>query len=186
MFTTAFFYSVSGGTAAGIDADCDGVDDFAEPALWEQLVFAAASSVLQLPASVLLTVLFGMAGNACFMWRYFPIWRELELRKVAEVHLGSKVGDLRRKLQVMQTSLANWLETTTEHVSPDDFDQLRMVCELLGDDRAEEIVDEVLEGRRAIASGRFAEQVDAAKRFGAAAGEQVVADSPPSHSAVSR
>lgn len=155
MFAAAFFYSVSGADYSGVDADCDGVDDFVPLELWEQALFAIISSILQLPASVLLTVLFGMAGNACFVWRYFPIWRELELRKVAEVHLGSKVGELRRRLQVLQTSLANWLETTNDHVGVEDVEQLRMVCELLGDEDGDELIDQVLDGRTSLGNERM-------------------------------
>ena len=116
MFVTAFFYSVSGAATTGIDEDCDGEDDFTPLPLWEEAVFAIMASVLQTPATVILTVLFGAAGDACFLARYFPIWRELELRKVAEVHLGHKVSELRRKLQVLQTTLANWIETTADVV----------------------------------------------------------------------
>lgn len=133
MFATAFFYSVTGATAAGIDEDCDGQADFEPLALWEQAVFSVMASLLQLPASVILTVLFGMAGDACFLWRYFPIWRELEIRGVAEVHLGSKVGKLRRRLQVLQTSLANWIERTDDAVTMHHLNQLKRICRLLGD-----------------------------------------------------
>jgi len=147
MFVTAFFYSVSGVAPTGIDEDCDGEDDFDPLPLWEQAVFAIMASLMQAPATLFLTVLFSMAGDACFLARYFPIWRELELRKVAEVHLGQKVSGLRRKLQVLQTTLANWIEITPRTVGRDDIEQLRMISELLGDENTDRLIDQVVEGR---------------------------------------
>lgn len=85
-------------------------------------MFSVAASIVQAPVSVTLTILFDKAGEACFLARYFPIWRELEIRHAAEVRLGTKVGELRRKLQVLQASLANWLETTEDHVTSHDVD----------------------------------------------------------------
>jgi len=148
MFVTAFFYSVSGAAPTGIDEDCDGEDDFDPLPLWEQAVFAIMASLMQLPASIFLAVLFSMAGDACFLARYFPIWRELELRKVAEVHLGQKVSGLRRKLQVLQTTLANWIEITEQSVTREDIEQLKTVSELLGDENTDRLIDQVIEGRK--------------------------------------
>jgi len=103
MAVTVFFYSLIGVDRSGIDEDGDGIDDVAPLSMQERMVFAVIAALSKFPIVLLLGKLMSAASEEQFKMRYFPLWREMEVRGAAEAHLGLKLQHLRQSLRILRT-----------------------------------------------------------------------------------
>lgn len=125
-------YRISGSDGAGVDVDCDGRNDFSSIPAWEQLAFSLAASCVPLLGEALLAALTSFVCAGWMRFNLFPIWRELEVRRVAELRMGHTVGQMRDKLLMLRYSLTNWVIRTDLPVADAYFQQLVRISVLLG------------------------------------------------------
>lgn len=125
MAVTVFFYSITGVDRSGIDEDGDGVDDFTPLSMGESVAFACIAAFIKFPALMLLSKIFDGAADQSFKQRYFPLWRELQLRTAAESHLGVKLQALRQQLTLLRARrLAHCYAHSTSPASDEALQQI--------------------------------------------------------------